>query len=67
MSADAGVEQAPSARSLQQVEGNLLALLIGVEVGGILGALFAVPVAGILWVFGASAIRAGGRITGQRM
>ena len=35
----------------------MLALIVGLEVGGIVGALFAVPLAGILWVFGSTALR----------
>ncbi len=36
----------------------MLALLIGLEVGGIVGALFAVPLAGVIWVFASAAMRA---------
>ena len=36
----------------------ILALLVGLEVGGIVGALFAVPLAGIAWVFIGAALRA---------
>jgi predicted PurR-regulated permease PerM len=36
----------------------MLALLVGFEVAGVLGALFAVPLAGIAWVFGSAVIRA---------
>jgi len=36
----------------------MLVLLIGFELAGIVGALFAVPLAGIVWVFAATAIRA---------
>jgi len=36
-------------------------LLIGFELAGIVGALFAVPLAGIVWVFAATAIRARSR------
>jgi predicted PurR-regulated permease PerM len=36
----------------------LLALIGGFEVGGVLGALFAVPVAGVAWVFVTTAMRA---------
>lgn len=35
----------------------MLALIAGLEIGGIVGALFAVPLAGILWVFGSIALR----------
>ena len=35
----------------------MLALIAGLEVGGIVGALFAVPLAGVLWVFGSTALR----------
>jgi predicted PurR-regulated permease PerM len=38
--------------------GSILALALGFEVGGILGALFAVPIAGLLWVLLSTAIRA---------
>ena len=37
--------------------GALFALLVGIEVAGILGGLFAVPVAGVLWVLTAAAYR----------
>lgn len=36
----------------------MLALIAGLEVGGVVGALFAVPLAGVLWVFGSTALRA---------
>lgn len=36
----------------------MLVLLAGFEVAGVVGALFAVPLAGIAWVFAAAAIRA---------
>jgi predicted PurR-regulated permease PerM len=36
----------------------ILALLVGLEVGGIVGALFAVPLAGVVWVFVGAALRA---------
>lgn len=36
----------------------ILALLAGLEVGGIVGALFAVPLAGVAWVFIGTALRA---------
>ncbi len=36
----------------------MLALLVGLEVGGIVGALFAVPLAGVIWVFTSAAMRA---------
>jgi len=35
----------------------LLVLLVGFEVAGIVGALFAVPLAGIVWVFASTALR----------
>ncbi|GAC1455992.1 MAG: hypothetical protein NVSMB8_02050 [Candidatus Limnocylindrales bacterium] len=35
---------------------SILALLTGFEVGGIVGALFAVPVAGVIWVFVGTAV-----------
>ncbi|HEY7624456.1 MAG TPA: AI-2E family transporter [Candidatus Limnocylindria bacterium] len=38
--------------------GSILALALGFEVGGVLGALFAVPIAGLLWVLVSTAIRA---------
>jgi len=34
----------------------ILALLAGFEVGGIVGALFAVPIAGLIWVFVGTAV-----------
>jgi len=37
--------------------GALFALLVGIEVAGILGGLFAVPVAGVLWVLTSAAYR----------
>ena len=36
----------------------MLVLLAGFEVAGVVGALFAVPIAGIVWVFASAAIRA---------
>jgi predicted PurR-regulated permease PerM len=36
----------------------ILALLVGLQVGGIVGALFAVPLAGVAWVFIGTALRA---------
>ena len=39
--------------------GALFALLAGLQLAGVLGALFAVPVAGILWVLVAAAYRGG--------
>lgn len=36
----------------------MLALLLGFELGGIVGALFAVPVAGLVWVFVSTAVLA---------
>jgi predicted PurR-regulated permease PerM len=36
----------------------MLALLVGFEVAGVVGALFAVPLAGIVWVFSSTAISA---------
>jgi predicted PurR-regulated permease PerM len=38
--------------------GAMLALLAGFEIGGIVAALVAVPVAGLVWVFMSSAVRA---------
>jgi predicted PurR-regulated permease PerM len=38
--------------------GALLALLAGFEIGGIVAALFSVPIAGLVWVFLSSALRA---------
>ena len=38
--------------------GSILALVLGFEVGGIIGALFAVPIAGLLWVLISTAIDA---------
>ena len=38
--------------------GALLALLAGFELGGIIAALVAVPIAGLLWVFVSTALRA---------
>ena len=35
----------------------MLVLLVGFELAGIVGALFAVPLAGIVWVFASTAIR----------
>jgi predicted PurR-regulated permease PerM len=37
---------------------SLLALVVGFEVGGVVGALFAVPVAGLLWVLVSTALNA---------
>lgn len=36
----------------------MLVLLVGFEVAGVVGALFAVPIAGIVWVFASTALRA---------
>lgn len=36
----------------------MLVLLVGFEVAGVVGALFAVPLAGIVWVFASTALRA---------
>ena len=38
--------------------GSILALVLGFEVGGVIGALFAVPVAGLLWVLISTALNA---------
>jgi predicted PurR-regulated permease PerM len=38
--------------------GSILALVLGFELGGVIGALFAVPLAGLAWVFVATAVRA---------
>jgi 4-amino-4-deoxy-L-arabinose transferase-like glycosyltransferase len=38
--------------------GSILALVFGFEVGGVIGALFAVPVAGLLWVLISTALAA---------
>ena len=38
--------------------GSLLALALGFELGGVIGALFAVPLAGLLWVLVSTAVRA---------
>jgi predicted PurR-regulated permease PerM len=38
--------------------GSILALALGFELGGIIGALFAVPLAGLAWVFVSTAVRA---------
>ena len=38
--------------------GSILALVLGFEVGGVIGALFAVPIAGLLWVLATTAINA---------
>lgn len=38
--------------------GSILALVLGFEVGGVIGALFAVPIAGLLWVLISTAIAA---------
>lgn len=38
--------------------GSILALIIGFEVGGVVGALFAVPIAGLLWVLLYTAVNA---------
>ena len=48
---------------------SILALLTGFEVGGIVGALFAVPVAGVIWVFLGTAVFAwrGRRFDMQRL
>jgi predicted PurR-regulated permease PerM len=43
----------------------MIVLLIGFEVAGVVGALFAVPLAGIAWVFVATAIRAAERRPGE--
>ena len=48
--------------------GAILALILGFEVGGIVGALFAVPIAGLIWVLLSTAIDAwrGSRMELQR-
>lgn len=48
---------------------SILALIAGFEVGGIVGALFAVPVAGVIWVFIGTAVFAwrGRRFDMQRV
>lgn len=48
--------------------GSILALVLGFEVGGIVGALFAVPIAGLAWVLVSTAVDAwrGRRIELQR-
>ncbi len=38
--------------------GSILALVFGFELGGVIGALFAVPLAGLAWVFVFTAVRA---------
>lgn len=38
--------------------GSILALVLGFEVGGVVGALFAVPIAGLLWVLASTALDA---------
>lgn len=38
--------------------GSILALALGFQLGGVIGALFAVPLAGLLWVLVSTAIRA---------
>ncbi|MEP6694259.1 MAG: AI-2E family transporter [Chloroflexota bacterium] len=38
--------------------GSILALALGFELGGVIGALFAVPVAGLVWVLVSTAVRA---------
>ena len=38
--------------------GSILALALGFQLGGIIGALFAVPLAGLLWVLVSTAVRA---------
>lgn len=38
--------------------GSILALVFGFQVGGVIGALFAVPVAGLLWVLASTALNA---------
>lgn len=37
---------------------SILALVLGFEVGGVIGALFAVPIAGLLWVLASTALNA---------
>ena len=38
--------------------GSILALVLGFEVGGVIGALFAVPIVGLLWVLVSTALNA---------
>jgi predicted PurR-regulated permease PerM len=38
--------------------GSILALALGFQLGGVIGALFAVPLAGLAWVFVSTAVRA---------
>ena len=38
--------------------GSILALVLGFEIGGVIGALFAVPIAGLLWVLLSTAVNA---------
>lgn len=38
--------------------GSILALVLGFEIGGVIGALFAVPIAGLLWVLVSTAVNA---------
>jgi predicted PurR-regulated permease PerM len=38
--------------------GSILALVLGFEIGGVIGALFAVPIAGLLWVLTYTALNA---------
>ena len=38
--------------------GSILALVLGFEIGGVIGALFAVPIAGLLWVLASTAVNA---------
>jgi predicted PurR-regulated permease PerM len=38
--------------------GSILALALGFQLGGVIGALFAVPLAGLLWVLVSTAVRA---------
>jgi predicted PurR-regulated permease PerM len=38
--------------------GSILALALGFELWGVVGALFAVPTAGLLWVLFSTAVRA---------
>jgi predicted PurR-regulated permease PerM len=45
--------------------GAMFALMVGFEIAGILGGLFAVPVAGVLWVFAVAAYQAVMRAAGE--
>jgi predicted PurR-regulated permease PerM len=45
--------------------GAMFALMVGFEIAGILGGLFAVPVAGVLWVFTVATYQAVMRAAGE--